>query len=284
MGKTFTKRDGAASGSLLGEGAALGWLSSAEGSGGLRAARVLSVDAAELVEERIEVCGPSSEQARSMGRALAHTHAAGAPWLGCPPPGWQGAYVIAHSETPTIPRDEAPNSWGAFFARWRILHYLSYLRDSSIMDASGIAVLERVAARLERGDFDVEQPALVERAIAEGLPCAGDDRGPCACARIHGDLWAGNLLADADAGNASGGALIDPMAHGGHAETDLAMLQLFGYPHLGELIAGYEEVSALADGWRERVALHQLAPLLHHCVLFGSSYVNQTLIAGRRYV
>lgn len=57
-----------------------------------------------------------------------------------------------------------------------------------------------------------------------------------------------------------GVALIDPAAHGGHRETDLAMLALFGCPHLDEVIAGYESVRPLWGGWRGRIALHQLYP------------------------
>ena len=73
------------------------------------------------------------------------------------------------------------------------------------------------------------------------------------------------------------------MAVGGHAETDLAMLDLFGCAHLDELLRGYQEVSPLEDGWRERVGLHQIAPLLLHCVLFGGYYLPQTLGVARRY-
>src|SRR6478752_4834379 len=44
--------------------------------------------------------------------------------------------------------------------------------------------------------------------------------------RLHGDLWSGNVL-----WTAREAVLIDPAAHGGHRETDLAMLALFGAPH-----------------------------------------------------
>ena len=88
---------------------------------------------------------------------------------------------------------------------------------------------------------------------------------------------------DADPGNRVGAVLIDPMAHGGHAETDLAMLALFGCPHLGRIVSAYDEVSPLAYGWRDRVHLHQLAPLLHHCALFGRSYTRSALEAARAY-
>jgi fructosamine-3-kinase len=66
--------------------------------------------------------------------------------------------------------------------------------------------------------------------------------------------------------------LIDPAAHGGHREADLAMLHLFGLSHLDRMVTSYESHHPLTDGWRERIGLHQLHPLLVHAALFGSSY------------
>jgi fructosamine-3-kinase len=90
-------------------------------------------------------------------------------------------------------------------------------------------------------------------------------------ARLHGDLWSGNVLADRD-----GWAwLIDPAAYGGHREMDLAMLELFGtIPE--RALAAYQEITPLADGWRERIGLWQLFPLLVHAVLFGGSYLTRS--------
>lgn len=89
-------------------------------------------------------------------------------------------------------------------------------------------------------------------------------------ARLHGDLWSGNVLGD-DRGRPW---LIDPAAYGGHREVDLAMLDLFGaVPH--RTVAAYDEAYPLADGWRERIPVWQLFPLLVHAVLFGGSYVRQ---------
>ena len=88
---------------------------------------------------------------------------------------------------------------------------------------------------------------------------AGPEEPP---ARLHGDLWAGNVLSD---------ALIDPAAHGGHREADLAMLRLFGAPS-ERCFAAYAEVAPLADGHEERVGLWQLQPLLVHAILFGGGY------------
>jgi fructosamine-3-kinase len=93
-------------------------------------------------------------------------------------------------------------------------------------------------------------------------------------------LWSGNVLWGAD-GRAW---LIDPAAHGGHRETDLAMLRLFGCPHLERVLAAYQETVPLAGGWMERVGLHQLFPLLVHTVLFGRGYAEQAVAAARGVV
>jgi fructosamine-3-kinase len=89
-------------------------------------------------------------------------------------------------------------------------------------------------------------------------------------ARLHGDLWTGNVLAD-DAGMPW---LIDPAAYGGHREVDLAMLDLFGAVPV-RTAAAYDEAYPLADGWRSRIALWQLFPLLVHAVLFGGGYLRR---------
>jgi fructosamine-3-kinase len=86
-------------------------------------------------------------------------------------------------------------------------------------------------------------------------------------ARLHGDLWSGNVMAGPDGSP----WLVDPAAYGGHREIDLAMLRLFGRPGPA-FLAAYEEVAPLADGHEERVALYQLLPLLVHSVLFGGHY------------
>lgn len=266
---TFVKTAGSGD-NLLGEAAALRWLAEAEPAGGVRIVRVLSVDEHELVEERVRTGAPSAGAARRIGAGLARMHAVGAPWYGCAPEGWAGEPWCGRARTPYVAREEASASWGAFFAEHRVMNYVRDLVDRGDFGARERSLFERVASRLEAGEFDAPQPALVRKA---GV----------ACARLHGDLWAGNVLWDADRDAPTGGVLIDPMAYGGHAETDLAMLALFGYPFLDEVLRGYDEVSPLADGWRERVGLHQLAPLLLHCVLFGGWYLQETVAMARRY-
>jgi len=97
------------------------------------------------------------------------------------------------------------------------------------------------------------------------------DAPPELPARLHGDLWSGNILAD----RSGLPWLIDPAAYGGHREMDLAMLDLFG--HIPDrTVAAYEEIAPFADGWRARIGLWQLFPLLVHAVLFGGGYLAQS--------
>lgn len=282
----ISKRRGQRGSSLLLEAAGLKWLADAEQDGGIRVAKVVSATDEELSEERITEATPSAEAARRIGTGLAHMHAAGAPWLGCPPEGWPPAdgepfpseslgrgLWTGRARTPYASRKDAPATWGEFFAEYRIMYYVRILRDEGSFGREDATLLERVASRVFAGTFDAPEPALVEQAMKE-------DPATIACARLHGDLWGGNVLYCA---GPTGGALIDPMAYGGHAETDLAMLALFGFPFLDEVLAGYDEASPLANGWRERMGLHQLAPLLLHCVLFGGAYIPETLRMARRY-
>ena len=260
MADTFTKRRSAQTASLVGEAAALDWLAEAEAAGGIRVAKVISATETELVIERIETRAATEAAAIAAGIALAHMHAAGAAYWGCPPGGWTGGYRIGASLTPCAPAEDAPATWGSFYADYRIRAYLAQLPEGFFSEGE-LARWDALCQCLEEGVFDAPQPALVKGEVA----------------RVHGDLWSGNLLWDADPANATGGALIDPMAHGGHAEEDLAMLTLFGVAYMPAIMRGYESVSPLAAGWQRRVLLMQIAPLLLHCVLFGASYRAQTL-------
>jgi fructosamine-3-kinase len=62
------------------------------------------------------------------------------------------------------------------------------------------------------------------------------------------------------------------------------MLALFGLAHLDRVLTAYDEVFPLGNGWRHRVALHQVHPLLVHAALFGGGYGARAVAAARRYV
>lgn len=96
---------------------------------------------------------------------------------------------------------------------------------------------------------------------------------------VHGDLWSGNRVIDAQGHS----WLIDPSAHYGHRESDLAMMHLFG-GFAPACFAAYEEAFPLTDGWRGRVALHQLVPLLAHVIMFGQDYEPAVMRALRSLI
>ncbi len=114
--------------------------------------------------------------------------------------------------------------------------------------------------------------ALVD-ALLEEPEWAGP---PEAASLLHGDLWAGNVLWTEHP------RLIDPACHVGNRETDLAMLALFGTPHLDRILAAYQQSFPLDPGWQYRVGLHQLWPLLVHARMFGGAYRAraETVAAG----
>jgi fructosamine-3-kinase len=247
----FVKRNAnAPNGFFACEAGGLRWLSGVDG--GASCARVVSVDATSLTLQRLDSVAPSRDAAYEFGRRLAVTHDAGAAAFGAGPDGWDGPGFFGPLSQP-LPMSLRPHrGWGDFYADER----LALMADLAAprLSASTRAAIDSVAARCRAGDFD-------------------DDDQP---ARLHGDLWSGNMMWTPD-----GVVLIDPAAHGGHRETDLAMLALFGCPHYEAIIAGYQRVRALEPSWRNRIGLHQLFPLLAHVVLFGGGYAQQTHDAAR---
>ncbi len=243
---TFTKRrPDAPSGFFEVEAAGLRWLAV---PGGAPVVPVIGVDAASITLGRVQTTRPTARAARRFGEQLASTHDAGAAAFGIGPDGWSGDGYIG--EAPLRLRPHA--GWGEFYATERVL---PYARRAGL--GSGRAVIEALAERLVAGEFDDAAPP----------------------ARIHGDLWAGNVLFSGESAT-----LIDPAAHGGHRITDLAMLALFGLPFLGEVHAGYQDASRqLPSGWRELIGLHQVHPLLVHAVLFGGGYGARAIAAAQQY-
>jgi len=126
----------------------------------------------------------------------------------------------------------------------------------------------------DRGAIAPDDAKAVDQVVERIADLAGAAEPP---SRIHGDLWSGNVVWSAT----GQGVLVDPAAHGGHRETDLAMLALFGYPHLTRVLAGYQAAAPLAPGWQARVPLHQWFPLLVHAVLFGGGYGASAAAAVR---
>lgn len=207
----------------------------------------VSDDPPLLVLEWIEEGRPVGSTEAELGGALAALHGAGAPAFG----------RDDHRSTGSrgLPNEPCAD-WATFYATQRIAPLARMARDAS-------AVPEHAIVRLDSLDAD--------RLREIGGP-------PEPPARLHGDLWAGNRLVD----RAGRSWLIDPASHGGHREFDLAMMRLFG-GFGDDCYAAYADSFPLADGWRQRVALHQIAPLVIHAIKFGGGYRDAAADAIARY-
>jgi fructosamine-3-kinase len=243
-------RANAGPGEYAAEAAGLRWLAE---PGALRTPRTIEVGEDYLALEWIEPGRLDGAGVEELGRGLAVTHAAGAAGFGDPHlvgardgDAGEGGAVPASFGSLSLPN--APTAdWPSFYVERRLRPLAAIARERGALPDRGTGAVERVCDRI--------------------AALAGPDEPP---ARLHGDLWGGNVMAD------TGGRpwLIDPSAYGGHREVDLAMLRLFGgwAGHQEKVFSAYAEVAPLADGWEERVQLWQLAPLLVHAVLFGGSY------------
>ncbi|MFF2088863.1 fructosamine kinase family protein [Nocardia sp. NPDC058176] len=240
------------------EAAGLRWLREANG---VAVPEVYAATEDLLLLEWIDHAEPTRTAAERFGRRLAETHRAGAPCF--------GASILPGGETPPrpaessgapvvgflagLPMDNAPgDDWPGWYLERRILPYLRLAVDAGALDPADAAVVESI---------HIEAPAEPP-------------------ARIHGDLWPGNIVW----GRADTPWLIDPAAHGGHRETDLATMTLFGgAPHFDRIIAAYNEIHPLDPDWKTRIPLHNLTLLLVHAILFGRAYRTTVLDAAARY-
>ena len=252
-------RSDAPTGFFRWEAAGLDWLRAAQASGGVRVVGVREVSERRIAVDRITTAPATPAAAESFGRSLAATHAAGAEAFGSGPPGWPGDGFIGRQSLPL----QVFSRWGEFYAQARLLPYARAARRTGTLDNAGLEGVEAVSVRLQDGEYDDEAPP----------------------ARIHGDLWAGNVLYARSGARAVPieAVLIDPAAHGGHRLTDLAMLALFGTEYLDRVLGAYAAAAALPARWRELIGLHQLHPLLVHAVTHGPSYGRQAQKVAAEY-
>jgi len=244
--RCFVKRyEGALASAARCEARGLEWLREANAVPVARV-RAFAEDDPILVLDWIEPGKPRPDFDEDFGRGLAALHESGAEHFGLEEGGFIGSL--------RLPNDPG-ESWADFYAERRLEPLLRRARDRGLLSTDTLDDATRLLDRL---------PEL-----------CGPEEPP---ARLHGDLWGGNYLCDAD-GRA---CLIDPSAYGGHREIDLAMMRLFG-GFGARVFAAYEEHSPLAAGAAERVALYQLYPLLVHVNLFGGHYADAFASALGQY-
>jgi fructosamine-3-kinase len=201
----------------------------------LRVPKVVAVADDLLVLEWIELGRPQAATEEDFGRGLARLHRRDTACFGRRDRRTTGSRRLPNEPTST---------WADFYAASRLLPLARLARDGRSLPDHVVDRVENLATQLERFGAADEPPAL-----------------------LHGDLWAGNRML----GRGGVNWLIDPAVHGGHREFDLAMMALFG--GFGEQCwLGYDDEFPLAEGWRSRAPLHQLAPLLVHAIKFGGSY------------
>ena len=233
---------------LVTEADSLGWLRAA---GAVPVPEVLAVNKSEpgfLILEWIDEGRGSNEGDEEFGRALARLHTAGATGFG-------------RADGRPTGRLQLPNrlcrTWPEFFAHRRLLPLVRIAADTGSLPRRAISGIERVADRLDILVGSKEPPA-----------------------RLHGDLWSGNRLVDAEGRS----WLIDPKAIGGDREYDLATMRLFG-GFSDACFAAYDELFPLDDGWARRLPLYQLAPLIAHAIATGGGHyvgrVEQALLQLR---
>jgi fructosamine-3-kinase len=255
--RAFVKtRQDVPGGEYAAEAGALRWLAE---PGGVRVPEVLGVQDEPgamrlLALEWVEEGSLSAKGAEELGRGLAAMHAAGAESFGATPPG-TGERPPLRFGSLSLSNDDA-GDWPSFYAERRLRPLARMARDNGSLTSAGAEAIEDVCERIAQLAGPAEPPA-----------------------RLHGDLWSGNVLAGED----GRGWLIDTVAYGGHREVDLAMLRLFGSPS-PRIEEAYAEAAPLADGHEDRVGLWQLFPLLVHAVLFGGHYGASAERTARGYV
>ena len=225
------------------EAEGLRWLAEA---GALAVPEVLGVsETPPLLLLRFVAPGPPrADFDERFGRSLAALHRFGAPAFG-----WRRDNYIGPLPQPGAPRPD----WPSFYGEQRLLPMMRRAVDRGALPSRVGRLLEQVLARLETLCGPAEPPA-----------------------RLHGDLWGGNLHRT-EAGEPM---LLDPAVYGGHREVDLAMMRLFG-GFSERVFAAYHEAWPLSEGWRARIPLYQLYPLLVHVVLFGGGYAGSVERAAR---
>ena len=202
-----------------------------------------------LLMEHVPAGKPAPDHQERLGRGLARMHASVPPgerW------GWTRDNWIGSLEQP----NPYASSWESFWRDARLVPQLRTARERGTLGRGAASTIESVLDRVGEALSDVE------------------GSGPHL---LHGDLWSGNVYADAGGGP----VVVDPAVYLGHGEVDLAMSELFG--GFGDrFYAAYDEALGIPEAYHAyRRDLYQLYYLLVHVNLFGAGYEAPSVRAAR---
>ena len=215
----------------------------------LRVPRVVAVidQPAALVLDWIDLGSNKSAAAEALGRGLAQQHRSTAPAYGLDHDNYIGS---------TPQRNTPARSWIEFYRDQRLGAQRALAQQNGHLRADRARRLDRVMERLDQWiDDATASPAL-----------------------LHGDLWGGNYLIDAQ-GNP---VLIDPAVYYGDREAEIAFTELFG-GFGARFYAAYHETWPLERGYADRRDLYNLYHLLNHLNLFGEGYGGSVDAILRHY-
>ena len=204
----------------------------------LRIPRVIAVidQPAALVLEWIDPGSNKSAAAEALGRGLAQQHRSSAE-----------QYGLDHDNTigSTPQQNTQSRSWIEFYRDRRLGAQRELAQRNGYLTPDRARRLDRVLDHLAQWiDEAVVVPAL-----------------------LHGDLWGGNYLIDAQGDP----VLIDPAVYYGDRAAEIAFTELFG--GFGpRFYAAYHEAWPLDRGYADRRDLYNLYHLLNHLNLFGEGY------------
>ncbi|MDR2748500.1 MAG: fructosamine kinase family protein [Bifidobacteriaceae bacterium] len=268
--KTFIKRSNSLPNDFFRcEAAGLEWLNV---DGGVRVAKVINVGDNFLEIERVACVSATEKAAYNFGKSLAHTHLAGThlsdiSGFGAAPDNWGKDGYFGPLSDPVKMYNYNGKSIADYLLNGRLLPMVEIGIERGVYTKNDLQKTEKLSETLDT--------------ILEPLASSEVFSKP---ARLHGDLWSGNVLWTKNAVDETEAVLIDPAAHKGCAEEDLAMLALFGAPYYGQIVSGYNSVSPLADGFESRINLFQLYPISGHAVFFGGSYISEYRSMLKRYL
>lgn len=194
-----------------------------------------------LLLEWLEKAKPQKGFWNVFAHALCELHSRTQPQFG-----WSSSNYIGS----VVQYNQLKQTWAEFYATQRIMPLVEQLFNNKSLSINDVHATEKLCLNIVN-IFPDEAPAL-----------------------LHGDLWAGNLMAvhSMSAGANNIPAVFDPAVYFGHREMDIGMTILFGGYDL-QFYNLYNEIFPLEKDWNKRVPLTHLYPLLVHAVLFGGSYV-----------